>query len=50
MFWHSDWEGIKESNNIDSFWGNTDETNMLAAEGKLCCSCVIYLPQLLIIS
>ena len=36
MFWHSDWEGIKESNKIDSFWGDMDETNMLAAEGKLC--------------
>ena len=22
--WHSDWKGIKESNKIDSFWGNMD--------------------------
>ena len=35
-YWHSDWEGIKESNKIDSFGGNMDETNMLAVEGKLC--------------
>ena len=48
--WHSDWEGIKESNKIDSFWGNMDETNMSAAEGKLCCYRIPYLPQLLIIS
>ena len=48
--WHSDWEGIQESNNIDSFWGDMDETNMLAAEGRLCCYRVLYLPQLSIIS
>ena len=47
---HSDWEGINESNNIDSFGGNMDETNMSAAEGKLCCYRVLYLPQILIIS
>ena len=49
-YWHCDWEGIKESNNIDSFWGNMDETNMMAAEGKLCRYCVLYLTQLSIIS
>ena len=48
--WHSDWEGIKESNNIDSFWGNMDEKNMSAAEGKLCRYRVLYLPQISIIS
>ena len=31
--WHADWEGIKNSNKIDSFLGNMDETNMSAAEG-----------------
>ena len=40
--WHSDWEGIKESDKIDSFWGNIDETNMSAAEGKLCSYHVLY--------
>ena len=48
--WHSDWEGIKESNKIDSFWGNMDKKNMSAAEGKLCHYRALYLPQLLIIS
>ena len=48
--WHSDWEGIRESNKIDSFWGNMYETNMSAAEGKLCSYCVLYLPQISIIS
>ena len=48
--WHSDWEGIKESNKIDSFWDNMDKTNMLAAEGKLCCYRVLYLPLISIIS
>ena len=48
--WHSDWGRIKESDNIDSFWGDMDKTTMLAAKGKLCRYCVIYLPQLLIIS
>ena len=48
--WHSDWEGIKESNKIDSFGGNMDETNILEAEGKLCRYRVLYLPQLSIIS
>ena len=47
---HSDWEGIKQSNKIDSFWGNMDETNISAAEGKLCRYRVLYLPQILIIS
>ena len=47
---HSDWEGIKESNKNDSFWGNMNETNMSAAEGKLSRYCVLYLPQLSIIS
>ena len=47
--WHSDWEGIKKSNKIDSFWGNMDETNISEAEGKLCCYRVLYLPQILII-
>ena len=23
-FWHEDWEGIKKSKKIDSFWGNMD--------------------------
>ena len=48
--WHSDCEGIKESNKIGSFWGNMGETNMSAAEGKLCCYRVLYLLQLSIIS
>ncbi len=30
--WHADWEGIKNSNKIDGFWGNMDETNMSAAD------------------
>ena len=33
--WNADWEGIKNSNNIDSFGGGMDETNMSAAEGFL---------------
>jgi hypothetical protein len=33
--WHADWEDIKSSGKIDSFWGNMDETNMSAAEGEL---------------
>ena len=33
--WHEDWEGIKNSKNIDSFWGNMDETSISAAYGKL---------------
>ena len=33
--WHDDWEGIKKSDKIDSFWGNMDETCMSAADGKL---------------
>jgi hypothetical protein len=33
--WHKDWEGIKTSKRIDSFWGNMDETNMSAADGEL---------------
>ena len=48
--WHSAWEGIKESNKIDIVWGNMDETNMSAAEGKLCRYRVPYLPQISIIS
>lgn len=32
--WHPDWQGIKESKKLDSFWGNMDETNMSASEGK----------------
>ena len=48
--WLSDWEGIKISNNIDSFWGNVDKRNMSAAEGKLCCYCVICSPKLLNLS
>ena len=44
--WHSDWEGIKKSNMIDSFWGNMDETSMSAADGKLCFYCLLYLPNL----
>ena len=32
--WHDDWEGIKNSDKIDSFWGNMDETCMSAADGK----------------
>ena len=47
--WHSDWEGIKESNKIDSFWGNMDKKNMSAAEGKLYRYRVLYIPQLSII-
>ena len=47
--WHSDWEGIKESNKIDSFGGNMDKTNMLAAEGKLFRYRVLYLTQLSVI-
>ena len=34
-YWHADWEGIKNSNNIDSFWENMDKENMSAAEGLL---------------
>ena len=45
--WHSDWEGIKESNNMDSFLGNMDETNMLAAEGKLWRYRVLYITIIL---
>ena len=48
--WHSDWEGIKEYNKIDSFGGDMGETNMLAAEGKLFRYHVLYLHQLSIIS
>ena len=48
--WHIYCEGIKESNKIDSFWGNVDKTNMFAAEGELCCYRVLYLPQLSILS
>ena len=33
--WHEDWDKIKTSKKIDSFWGNMDETNMLAADGEL---------------
>ncbi len=33
--WHADWEGIKNSDKFDSFWGNMDETNMFAADGVL---------------
>lgn len=33
--WHIDWEDIKSSTTIDSFWGNMDETNMLAADGEI---------------
>ena len=32
--WHEDWEGIKNSKKIDSFWGNMDETGMSTADGK----------------
>ena len=49
-YWHSDWEGIKESNKIDSFGGNMDVTNMSVAEGKLCRYRVLNLPHILIIS
>ena len=49
-YWHGDWLGIKESNKIDSFGGDMDKANMSAAEGKLCRYCVLYLPQILIIS
>ena len=44
--WHSYWEGIKESNKIDIFWWNMDETNMSEDEGKLCRYRVLYLSQL----
>jgi hypothetical protein len=30
---HKDWKSIRESNKIDHFWGNMDETNMMASEG-----------------
>ena len=30
---HKDWEEIKSSNNIDSFWGNTDESCFMASDG-----------------
>ena len=32
--WHEYWEGIKNSKNIDSFWGNIYETSMYASHGK----------------
>ena len=32
--WHGDWEVIKNSDKIDSFGGNMDETSMSAAGGK----------------
>ena len=33
--WHDDWEGIKNSDKIDSFLGNMDKTCMSADDGKL---------------
>ena len=33
-YWHEDWEGIKNSKNIDSFEGNMDETGMSVDDGK----------------
>ena len=33
--WHPDWEDIKSSDKIDSFWWNVDETSMSAADGTL---------------
>ena len=33
--WHPDWEDIKSSDKIDSFWGNVDETSMSVADGTL---------------
>ena len=33
--WHDDWEGIKKSGKIDSFWGNMDKACMSAADVKL---------------
>ena len=33
-YWHEDWDGIKKSKRIDSFWVNMDETIMSAAYGK----------------
>lgn len=30
---HKDWEEIKSSNKIDSFWGNTDESCFMASDG-----------------
>ena len=32
---HTDWEGIKNSNKIDSSGGNMDKTNMSTDEGLL---------------
>ena len=34
-YWHPDWEDMKLSNRIDSFWGNMDETSMSAADVTL---------------
>ena len=34
-YWHIDWEDIKLPDNIDSFWGNVDETSMSVADGTL---------------
>ena len=33
-YWHEDWEGIKNSKNIDSFWGNMYETRISPDDGK----------------
>ena len=38
--WHPDWDGIRISSQIDSFWGNMDETCMSAADGKFLYQCV----------
>ena len=32
--WHPKWENTQNSNKVDFFWGNTDETNMSALEVK----------------
>ena len=43
--WHKDWEEIKKSNKIDSFWGNCDETNMSSSEGEFTQFCNLSITE-----
>ena len=35
--WHADWDDIQNSEKIDSFWGDIDETSMSAGDGEFFC-------------